>query len=139
YGLTKPHKGSKRAEIDADVLYALLTVDRYRHGARSIEAILQMCTRIHNKIEKSSLPSRAQLNMHVNADEFFIRMYRGRYRAKTYQEELRPRRPEPEAAKKLETEGEAPAEGGNAEKLRKYSEKEKKPEAEKKAKDESQQ
>lgn len=32
------------------------------------------------KIEKASLPTRSQLNMHVDADEFMIRMYRGRFR-----------------------------------------------------------
>jgi hypothetical protein len=72
--------GCEVASVDDDVLYALLTVDTYRHGARSMEAILQMCTPIDGVIEKSSLPSRAQLNMHVNADEFFIRVQRGRHR-----------------------------------------------------------
>lgn len=68
------------AYIDKDVVYALLTLDRYRHGARSMYAIIEMCTPIQGKIEKSSLPSREQLNMHIDADEFFIRMYRGRFR-----------------------------------------------------------
>jgi hypothetical protein len=45
-----------------------------------MDAVLEMCTPIHDKIEKASLPSRAQLNMHIDADEFFIRMYRGRFR-----------------------------------------------------------
>jgi hypothetical protein len=80
--LTKMRCGCAVAEIDEDVLFAMLTVDRYRHGARSLEAILQMCTPINGKIEKSSLPSRSQLNMHVNADEFFIRMFRGRFRGR---------------------------------------------------------
>jgi hypothetical protein len=68
------------AYIDEDIVYALLSLDRYRHGARSMEAILQMCSPIEEKIEKASLPSRSQLNMHIDADEFFIRMYRGRLR-----------------------------------------------------------
>jgi hypothetical protein len=68
------------AHINVHVLYALLTVDRYRHGTRSMEAILQMCRPMSGKIEVASLPSHAQLNMHVNADEFFIRIYRGRAR-----------------------------------------------------------
>jgi hypothetical protein len=66
--------------IDHDIVYALLTIDRYRHGARSMEAILQMCTPVDGGIQKVSLPSRQQLNMHVDADEFFIRLHRGRYR-----------------------------------------------------------
>ncbi len=67
------------AGIDEDVLYALLTVDRYRHGARSMEAILHMCGPIDGKIEKASLPSSAQLNMHIDAEEFFTRIYRARF------------------------------------------------------------
>ena len=69
------------AYIDEDVVYALLTLDRFRHGARSMDAIVEMCTPIQGKIEKSSLPSRAQLNMHIDAEEFFVRMYRGRFRS----------------------------------------------------------
>jgi hypothetical protein len=45
-----------------------------------MEAILQMCTPINGVIEKASLPSRSQLNMHIDADEFFVRVQRGRFR-----------------------------------------------------------
>jgi hypothetical protein len=73
--------GFQVANIDEDVLYALLTVDRYRHGTRSIEAILQMCAPMEDgMIEKASLPSRAQLSMHVDPEEFMIRVLRGRFR-----------------------------------------------------------
>jgi hypothetical protein len=68
------------ANIDEDVLYALLTARQYRHGTRSMEAILDMCSRIDGRIEKASLPSKRQLHMHVDADEFFIWMQRGRSR-----------------------------------------------------------
>lgn len=74
-------RGQDIAYVDSDVLYALLTVDAYRHGTRSMEAIIQMCSPMEGKIEKASLPSRSQLNMHVNAEEFYVRMYRGRARA----------------------------------------------------------
>lgn len=70
----------KVAAVDESVIYALLTVDRYRHGVRSMEAVIQMCTRIQDRIEIASLPSRAQLNMHVDADEFLVRVHRGRQR-----------------------------------------------------------
>jgi hypothetical protein len=70
----------KLAAVDRAVIYALLTVDRYRHGVRSMEAIVQMCTRLQGTIEIASLPSRAQLNMHVDADEFLVRVHRGRQR-----------------------------------------------------------
>ena len=72
--------GCEVASIDDDVLYALLTIDHYRHGVRSMEAILHMCTPINGVIAKASLPSRSQLNMHVDADEFFVRVQRGRFR-----------------------------------------------------------
>lgn len=69
------------ANIDEAIVYALLTVDRYRHGVRSMQAIVEMCSPIYERIEIASLPSRAQLNMHVDAEEFLIRIYRGRRRA----------------------------------------------------------
>lgn len=68
------------AGIDEDVLCALLTVDSYRHGVRSMTNILNMCIPIAGQIEKASLPPPAQLNMHVDAEEFFLRMYRSRWR-----------------------------------------------------------
>ena len=73
---------SKEARISSAVVYALLTVDRFRHGVRSMEAILAMCAPLYGKIEISSLPSRTQLDMHVDAEEFMIRVHRGRARKK---------------------------------------------------------
>ena len=87
HGLTADNTPSGESVVDEDILYAVLTVDRFRHGARSISAILEMCTVIDGRIEKGSLPSRAQLNMHVDAEEFFIRMFRGRFRAKSNTDE----------------------------------------------------
>jgi len=69
------------ARIDPAIVYALLTVDRYRHGVRSMQAIVEMCSPIYERIDIASLPPRAQLNMHVDAEEFLIRVYRGRRRA----------------------------------------------------------
>lgn len=79
-GLLSRIENDEVAEIDQDVLYALLMVDRYRHGARSMEAILNMCAPIERKIGKASLPSAAQLNMHIDAEAFFARVYRARFR-----------------------------------------------------------
>lgn len=76
-----------RAKADEAVIYALLTIDRYHHGVRSMEAILRMCAPIapnDKHIYISSLPGRAQLNMHVDADEFTIRVRRGRSRAASF-------------------------------------------------------
>lgn len=72
--------GWRVANIDEDVVHALLTIDRFNHGVRSLEAIVRMCTPIGGRIEKASLPAPSQLNMHVDARKFFIRMNRGRLR-----------------------------------------------------------
>jgi len=69
------------ANIDDAIVYALLTVDRYRHGVRSMQAIVEMCSPIYKRIEIASLPPRTHLNMHVDAEEFLIRIQRGRLRA----------------------------------------------------------
>lgn len=68
---------TKRARIDLGVVRAFLRVKRYEHGARSMQAIIEM-TRISHRgyFLKSSLPSAAQLNMHVNAAEFLDLVYR---------------------------------------------------------------
>ena len=66
------------SQVSDDVLYALLTIDRYRHGVRSMEAILQMTSPHFGRLTASALPSRAQLDMHVNAEEFHRRVLRNR-------------------------------------------------------------
>jgi len=63
-------KEGKKATISPNVLWAMLLVPKYEHGARSMEAILDM-SRIEGKEwEPVSLPSRAQLSLHVDADAF---------------------------------------------------------------------
>lgn len=57
--------------IDPDVLRALLQISEYKHGARSMEAIITMSlNRGQSMLSKSSLPPLAQLNIHVDGDEF---------------------------------------------------------------------
>lgn len=57
--------------MDSGVLRAFLLVRRYRHGARSMESILSMSALSgKGRYERSSLPSEAQLNLHVNGVEF---------------------------------------------------------------------
>jgi hypothetical protein len=71
----------EKALMEEPVIYAFLTVDRYQHGVRSMEAILRMCSCAEGAcIDIPSLPPRSQLNMHVDSREFFIRLYRGRSR-----------------------------------------------------------
>jgi len=64
-------QGTKILSIDSGVLRAFLQTREYRHGARSLEAIVAMSL-LHGKIhfERSALPAAAQLNVHVNAADF---------------------------------------------------------------------
>jgi hypothetical protein len=63
----------KHAEIDGDVLDALLLTEEYRHGVRSIEAVFQMSSLYGERvISKTTLPSPQQLAMHV--DESFVKI-----------------------------------------------------------------
>jgi hypothetical protein len=60
-----------RLEIDEGVLRAFLLIGEYIHGARSLEAIVQMSALAGKpRYERSSLPARQQLGLHVDAAEF---------------------------------------------------------------------
>jgi len=53
----------------------LLNVSNFHHGARSLEALIDMCPSNHNgEIDRSSLPRRDQLDLHVDALEFWERL-----------------------------------------------------------------
>ncbi|MCZ3367052.1 MULTISPECIES: AAA family ATPase [Methanobacterium] len=59
------------ANIDPSVLNALIKVPKYKHGARSMEAIIEMSIFSNMRhFERSALPSSEQLKLHVNAAEF---------------------------------------------------------------------
>jgi len=59
------------AQIDNGVLRALLKIPRYKHESRSMEAILEMSMLNHaKKWEQSHLPSKEQLKMHVDEEQF---------------------------------------------------------------------
>lgn len=62
------------ARIDEDLLRALLTVSEYRHGARSIEALLSMTMPLGGRIEKAGIPLVSQVNMHAPGAEFCLRV-----------------------------------------------------------------
>lgn len=71
-----PHlfDGDGRLRIDDGVLDAFLRIPEYRHGVRSMEAILEMSMlQDVKKFEKASLPSAGQLDLHVDG-ELFQRM-----------------------------------------------------------------
>ena len=56
--------------IDPDVLRAMLIVPRYKHGARSMEAILDMSDLSGGDFGPAGLPFVSQLAIHVDADAF---------------------------------------------------------------------
>jgi len=58
------------ASISQNIIRAMLHVPEYKHGARSMEAILDMSNIESNSWEPASLPSRSQLALHVDADAF---------------------------------------------------------------------
>jgi hypothetical protein len=65
---------NNHARIDEGVLRALIKVPRYRHGARSIEAIIEMSMLSgHTCWEQAFLPAKEQLKLHVD-EEMFSRL-----------------------------------------------------------------
>lgn len=75
--LLRNNAGIKWASIDQGVLRALLLTREYKHGARSMEAIVAMSQLAGKRsFERSSLPSEAQLNLHVDGQDFFALMHR---------------------------------------------------------------
>lgn len=59
------------ARVDKGVLRALLRVPMYKHGSRSMEAIIEMSMLTNaKKWEQSHLPSREQLKLHVDEEQF---------------------------------------------------------------------
>ncbi|MCL1787806.1 MAG: Ryanodine receptor Ryr, partial [Defluviitaleaceae bacterium] len=62
--------------VSDKIIRAMLHVPEFKHGARSMEAILDMSRIDGNSWEPVSLPSRSQLALHVDADAF-IRLVLG--------------------------------------------------------------
>lgn len=59
------------AQIDNGVLRAMLKIPRYKHESRSMEAILDMSMLTNStKWEQSCLPSKEQLKLHVDEEQF---------------------------------------------------------------------
>ncbi len=63
-------------EIDEGVLRAFLLTTTYNHGARSMESIIAM-SQLDGKarFERSSLPTKAQLDLHVDGQNFLARVH----------------------------------------------------------------
>jgi hypothetical protein len=69
--LFRPSERSGEPNIDSGVLRALLRIQKYKHGARSMESIIAMSSISGtNRFERSCLPSEEQLNLHVNGRAF---------------------------------------------------------------------
>jgi len=62
-------------QIDSGVLRAMLLTGKYKHGARSMESIIAM-SQLEGKsrFERSSLPTKAQLDLHVDGQDFLARV-----------------------------------------------------------------
>lgn len=66
------------AEIDRDILDALLLCDVFKHGVRSLQAVFEMSAIYKERaFTKTALPSNEQLMMHV--DDTFYSILRRRY------------------------------------------------------------
>ena len=59
-----------KAPVSPNIVWAMLLVPAYKHGARSMEAILDMSRLEGNVWEPVSLPFYSQLSLHVDADAF---------------------------------------------------------------------
>jgi hypothetical protein len=58
-------------QIDPGVLRAFLSIPKYKHGARSMESIIEMSLLTGKSMfERSSLPAEAQLDLHVDGQAF---------------------------------------------------------------------
>ena len=68
--------------IDEGVLRAMLYVTEYKHGNRSMKALIEM-SRLEGKkcFDLSALPVWEQLNLHVDADEFLFLTKMERYQS----------------------------------------------------------
>ncbi|MBN2246143.1 MAG: Ryanodine receptor Ryr [Candidatus Aminicenantes bacterium] len=68
-----PHIFNPRGEcnIDPGILRALIKISSYKHGIRSIEAVIEM-SMLSNRssFEQAALPSAEQLQLHVDAEQF---------------------------------------------------------------------
>ncbi|WDT57260.1 hypothetical protein [Streptomyces sp. G7(2002)] len=64
-------KEEGRLDIDEGVVRAFLRVEKYFHGARSMQTVVDI-SRLHRggRFGRASLPHKTLLNLHVNAEEF---------------------------------------------------------------------
>lgn len=64
--------GNGEAQVDNGIIRALLKIPKYKHESRSMEAIMEMSMLAGvKKWEQSHLPSKSQLKLHVDEQEFY--------------------------------------------------------------------
>jgi hypothetical protein len=69
--LFERQQGRSGLNIDTGVLRAFVQTRVYRHGVRSLEAIVSMSLLAgRRRFERSALPAEAQLNLHVDGPDF---------------------------------------------------------------------
>jgi hypothetical protein len=79
-GVAGARRKSPSAELpeDADIMRAMLEVPTYKHGVRSMRALIDMCVRLggeeYGKLVSSTLPTLEQLDMHVDGATFLSLM-----------------------------------------------------------------
>ncbi len=71
-----------RLRIDDGILRAMLYVSKYRHGTRSLEALIDM-SRVAgiSRYDLSALPPKSQLDLHVDAEEFLFLTRQDRFQS----------------------------------------------------------
>jgi hypothetical protein len=66
-----------RLRIDEGVLRAMIKVPMYKHGVRSMEALIDMSMLTgHKSFEQASLPPALQMQLHVDAEKFCLLVVR---------------------------------------------------------------
>jgi hypothetical protein len=83
----KPALRGSSAPVNDNVLRAMLLAPKYKHGARSVEAILDMSRIEGASWDPASLPFYTQLSFHVDADAF-IRLVLGEVRLNCFADKL---------------------------------------------------
>lgn len=75
-GASQLVNSNKEVNIDHNLLHALLTTEKYLHGARSMEFLIAMSP-LHRaeKWTPTLLPTLEQMSIHVNADDFYNQIY----------------------------------------------------------------
>jgi len=65
-------KTTNKANIEKNLLITLLRIPKYKHGVRSMEAIIDMSMlQGHKSWGRASLPPKDQLELHVDGNTFF--------------------------------------------------------------------